>query len=415
MANKKKKEVYHAKPLNENKRNIIAALIDEYDIETADDIQEALKDLLGGTIKSMMEAEMDDHLGYESYERSDNDNYRNGTKKKKVRGNYGEIEIDVPQDRHSTFEPQVVKKRQKDISDIDSKIISMYARGLTTRQISEQIEEIYGFECSEGFISDVTDKILQDISDWQNRPLDEIYPIMFIDAVHFSVREDHIIKKLAAYVILGVTLDGRKDVISLQIGENESAKYWLGVLNDLKNRGVRDVMIICADGLTGIKEAIQAAFPKTEYQRCIVHQIRNTLKYVPYKDKKAFATDLRSIYLAPNEEQGRENLARVSEKWSEKYPNAMKSWENNWDVLTPIFKFSSDVRKVIYTTNAIESLNSTYKKLNRQRSVFPGETALLKSLYLSTLQATKKWTQPLRNWAKVYGEFSIMYEGRLPV
>ena len=415
MANKKKKEVYHAKPLNENKRNIIAALIDEYDIETADDIQEALKDLLGGTIKSMMEAEMDDHLGYESYERSDNDNYRNGTKKKKVRGNYGEIEIDVPQDRHSTFEPQVVKKRQKDISDIDSKIISMYARGLTTRQISEQIEEIYGFECSEGFISDVTDKILQDVSDWQNRPLDEIYPIMFIDAVHFSVREDHLIKKLAAYVILGITLDGRKDVISLQIGENESAKYWLGVLNDLKNRGVRDVMIICADGLTGIKEAIQAAFPGTEYQRCIVHQIRNTLKFVPYKDKKAFATDLKTIYLAPNEEQGLENLARVSEKWGEKYPNAMKSWEKNWDVLTPIFKFSADVRKVIYTTNAIESLNSTYKKLNRQRSVFPGETALLKSLYLSTLQATKKWSQPLRNWAKVYGEFSIMYEGRLPV
>ena len=414
MANKKK-EVYHVKPLNENKKNIIAALIEEYDIETASDIQEALKDLLGGTIKSMMEAEMDDHLGYESYERSNNDNYRNGTKKKKVRGNYGEFEIDVPQDRQSTFEPQIVKKRQKDISDIDSKIISMYARGLTTRQISEQIEEIYGFECSEGFISDVTDKILQEITDWQNRPLDDIYPIMFIDAVHFSVREDHIIKKLAAYVILGITLDGRKDVISLQIGENESAKYWLGVLNDLKNRGVKDVMIICADGLTGIKEAIQAAFPVTEYQRCIVHQIRNTLKYVPYKDKKAFATDLKTIYLAPNEEQGRDNLARVTEKWSDKYPNAMKSWEQNWDVLTPIFKFSADVRKVIYTTNAIESLNSTYKKLNRQRSVFPSDTALLKSLYLSTLQATKKWTQPLRNWAKVYGEFSIMYEGRLPI
>ena len=393
MANKKK-EVYHVKPLNENKKNIIAALIEEYDIETADDIQEALKDLLGGTIKSMMEAEMDEHLGYESYERSDNDNYRNGTKKKRVRGNYGEFEIDVPQDRNSTFEPQVVKKRQKDISDIDSKIISMYARGLTTRQISEQIEEIYGFECSEGFISDVTDKILQEIADWQNRPLDEIYPIMFIDAVHFSVREDHIIKKLAAYVIMGITMDGRKDVISLQIGENESAKYWLGVLNDLKNRGVKDIMIICADGLTGIKEAIAAAFPETEYQRCIVHQIRNTLKYVPYKDKKAFATDLRTIYLAPNEEQGRANLARVTEKWSAKYPNAMKSWEKNWDVLTPIYKFSADVRKVIYTTNAIESLNSTYKKLNRQRSVFPSDTALLKSLYLSTLQATRKWNQP---------------------
>lgn len=413
MANRKK-EVYKVKPLNENKKNIIAALIDEYNIETAEDIQEALKDLLGGTLKSMMEAEMDEHLGYESYERSNNPNYRNGTKTKTVRGNFGEIELAVPQDRDSTFEPKIVKKRQKDISDIDQKIISMYVRGLTTRQISEQIEELYGFECSEGFISDVTDKILQDITDWQNRPLDDIYPILFIDAVHFSVREDHIIKKLAAYVILGVTLDGRKDVISLQIGENESSKYWLGVLNDLKNRGVKDIMIICADGLTGIKEAINTAFPKTEYQRCIVHQVRNTLKYVPYKDKKAFATDLKSIYLAPNEQQGHENLERVAEKWSEKYPNALKSWEQNWDVLTPIYKFSSDVRKVIYTTNAIESLNSTYKKLNRQRSIFPNDTALLKALYLATLQATKKWGQPLRNWAKVYGEFSIMYEGRLP-
>ena len=413
MANRKK-EVYKVKPLNENKKNIIAALIDEYDIETAEDIQEALKDLLGGTLKSMMEAEMDEHLGYESYERSNNPNYRNGTKTKTVRGKFGEIELAVPQDRDSTFEPKVVKKRQKDISDIDQKIISMYARGLTTRQISEQIEELYGFECSEGFISDVTDKILQDITDWQNRPLDDIYPILFIDAVHFSVREDHIIKKLAAYVILGVTLDGRKDVISLQIGENESSKYWLGVLNDLKNRGVKDIMIVCADGLTGIKEAINTAFPETEYQRCIVHQVRNTLKYVPYKDKKAFATDLKSIYLAPNEQQGHENLERVAEKWSEKYPNALKSWEQNWDVLTPIYKFSSDVRKVIYTTNAIESLNSTYKKLNRQRSIFPNDSALLKALYLATLQATKKWGQPLRNWAKVYGEFSIMYEGRLP-
>lgn len=410
----RKKEVYKVKPLNENKKNIIAALIDEYDIETAEDIQEALKDLLGGTLKSMMEAEMNEHLGYESYERSNNPNYRNGTKTKTVRGNFGEIELAVPQDRDSTFEPKVVKKRQKDISDIDQKIISMYARGLTTRQISEQIEELYGFECSEGFISDVTDKILQDITDWQNRPLDDIYPILFIDAVHFSVREDHIIKKLAAYVILGVTLDGRKDVISLQIGENESSKYWLGVLNDLKNRGVKDIMIVCADGLTGIKEAINTAFPETEYQRCIVHQVRNTLKYVPYKDKKAFATDLKSIYLAPNEQQGHENLERVTEKWSEKYPNALKSWEQNWDVLTPIYKFSSDVRKVIYTTNAIESLNSTYKKLNRQRSIFPNDSALLKALYLATLQATKKWGQPLRNWAKVYGEFSIMYEGRLP-
>lgn len=411
----KKKDVYHVKPLTEGKKNIIASLIEEYDIETADDIQEALKDLLGGTIKTMMEAEMDEHLGYESYERSSNDNYRNGTKRKKVRSNYGEFEIDIPQDRNSSFEPQVVKKRQKDISEIDQKIISMYARGLTTRQISEQIEEIYGFECSESFISDVTDKVLQDIEDWQNRPLDDIYPILFIDAVHFSVRDDNIIRKLAAYVIMGINCDGMKDVISLEIGENESSKYWLGVLNSLKNRGVKDVMVICADGLSGIKEAISAAFPNTEYQRCVVHQVRNTLKYVSYKDMKEFASDLKKIYLAADETKGKEQLECVTEKWNSKYPNSMKSWHKNWDVLTPIFKFSSDVRKIIYTTNAIESLNSTYKKLNRQRAVFPSNKALLKALYLSTLQATGKWTQPIRNWGKAYGEFSIMYEGRMPL
>lgn len=414
MANKK--EVYKVKPLTEGKEKIIASLIEEYDIKTADDIQEALKDLLGGTIKSMMEAEMDDHLGYKNYERTEDrepgDNYRNGTKTKKVRSNYGEFEIDVPQDRNGSFEPQIVKKRQKDISEIDQKIISMYARGLTTRQISDQIEEIYGFECSEGFISDVTDKILKDIEDWQNRPLDDIYPILFIDAVHFSVREDNRIKKLAAYVILAITMDGKKDVISLQIGENESSKYWLGVLNELKNRGVKDVMVICADGLTGIKEAITAAFPQTEYQRCIVHQVRNTLKYVPYKDMKPFAADLKTVYLATDEKKALEQMDRVEEKWSGKYPGALKSWRQNWDAISPIFKFSTEVRKIIYTTNAIESLNSTYKKLNRQRSVFPSDQALLKALYLSTLQATKRWYLPIRNWGKVYGEFSVMYEGR---
>ena len=408
----KKKEVYHVKPLNERKRNIISSLLEEYDIETADDIQEALKDLLGGTIKSMLESEMDEHLGYKNYERNDNNNYRNGTKKKTLRSNYGEFEIDVPQDRQSSFEPEVVKKRQKDISNIDQKIISMYAKGMTTRQIAEQMEEIYGFECSESFISNVTDKIIAEIEDWQKRPLDEVYPIVFIDAVHFSVREDNRIKKLAAYVILGYSKDAMKEILSLEIGENESSKYWLGVLNNLKNRGIKDIMVLCADGLSGIKEAINAAFPETEYQRCIVHQVRNTLKYVAYKDMKPFANDLKGIYLAPDEKTGYEELEKVRKKWEKIYPNVMKSWELNWDVLSPIFKFSKDVRKVIYTTNAIESLNSTYKKLNSQRSVFPSDKALLKSLYLASSEATKKWTQPLRNWGKVYGEFSIMYEGR---
>ena len=413
MARREKKPV-HKVVMTEGKRNIIQQLLREYDIETAEDIQDALKDLLGGTIKEMMEAEMDDHLGYQKSERSDSDDYRNGYKSKRVNSSYGSMDIDVPQDRKSTFEPQIVKKRQKDISDIDQKIISMYAKGMTTRQISETIEDIYGFETSEGFISDVTDKILPQIEDWQNRPLDEVYPILYIDAIHYSVRDNGVIRKLAAYVILGINTEGKKEVLSITVGDNESSKYWLSVLNELKNRGVKDILIICADGLSGIKEAIAAAFPKTEYQRCIVHQVRNTLKYVPDKDRKAFASDLKTIYHASDEEKARLALDRVTEKWTAKDPNSMKRWYDNWDAITPIFKFSPDVRKVIYTTNAIESLNSTYRKLNRQRSVFPSDTALLKALYLATFEATKKWTMSIRNWGQVYGELSIMYEGRLP-
>lgn len=413
MANRKK-EVYKVQPMTEGKRNIIRGLIDEYGIETAEDIQAALRDLLGGAIKEMMESEMDEHLGYEKSERSDNDDYRNGYKKKRINSSYGSMEIEVPQDRQSSFEPQVVKKRQKDISDIDQKIISMYAKGMTTRQISDTLMDIYGFEASEGFISDVTDKLLPQIEEWQTRPLDSVYPVIFIDAIHYSVRDNGVIRKLAAYVMLGISVEGKKEVLTIQVGENESSKYWLSVLNELKNRGVKDILIICADGLTGIKEAIAAAFPDTEYQRCLVHQVRNTLKYVADKDKKMFSADLKKIYNAASEQSGRDMLDTVSEKWSDKYPNAMKSWYKNWDAITPIFKFSSDVRTIIYTTNAIESLNSQFRRLNAQRSVFPSDQALLKALYLSTFEATKKWTMSIRNWGKVYGELSIMYEGRLP-
>lgn len=412
MAREKKN--VHKVEMTEGKRSIIQMLLQEYDIESAQDIQDALKDLLGGTIKEMMEAEMEDHLGYGKSQRSGNEDYRNGYKKKQVNSRYGSMEITVPQDRKSTFEPQVVKKRQKDISDIDQKIISMYAKGMTTRQISETLDDIYGFEASEGFISDVTDKIMPQIEDWQNRPLSEVYPVLYIDAIHYSVRDNGIIRKLAAYVILGINQDGYKEVLTIETGENESAKYWLSILNGLKNRGVKDILIICADGLTGIKEAISAAYPQTEYQRCIVHQVRNTMKYVADKDRKPFAADLKTIYQSPTEEKALEALERVTETWSTKYPNSMRSWKQNWDSISPIFKFSSDVRKVIYTTNAIESLNATYRKLNRQRSVFPRYSALLKALYLSTFEATKKWTMPLRNWGQVYGELSIMYEGRLP-
>ena len=410
----KPKKPVHKVEMTDGKRNIIRMLLEEYDIESALDIQDALKDLLGGTIKEMMESEMDEHLGYEKSQRSDNPDSRNGYKSKQVNSRYGSMEIQVPQDRDASFEPKIVKKRQKDISEIDQKIIAMYAKGMTTRQISETLMDIYGFEASEGFISDVTDKILPDIEDWQNRPLSNIYPILFIDAIHYSVRDNGVIRKLAAYIILGINGDGKKEVLSIHVGENESAKYWLSILNELKNRGVQDILILCADGLTGIKEAIAAAFPKTEYQRCIVHQVRNTLKYVSEKDRKAFAVDLKTIYHASSEEKGQEALERINQKWAPKYPGALRSWAKNWGALSPIFKFSPDVRKVIYTTNAIESLNATYRKLNRQRSVFPSDTALQKALYLATFEATKKWRLPLRNWGLVYGELSMMYEGRLP-
>ena len=289
----------------------------------------------------------------------------------------------------SIDQPKAIKKIAGGV-DIEQKIISLYAKGMTTRQISETIKDIYGFEVSDGMVSDITDRLLPQIEDWQKRPLDEVYPIVFIDAVHFSVRDNGQIRKLAAYVILAVSMTGHKEVLSIHIGENESAKYWLGVLNELKNRGVKDILVICADGLTGMKEAVSAAFPQTELQRCIVHQVRNTLKYVGAKNKKEFANDLKTIYHAPSEETALKQLERVTEKWEKDYPNAMKSWYKNWDVISPIFKFSADVRKVIYTTNAIESLNSGYRRLNKQRSVFPSDTALLKALYLATHEITKK-------------------------
>ena len=347
---------------------------------------------------------MDEHIGYEKSERSDEfdleRNYRNGYKNKRVNSSYGSMSIDVPQDRNSSFEPNVVKKRRKDISDIDRKIISMYAKGMTTKQISETIEDIYGFEASESFISDVTDKILPHIEDWQNRPLEAVYPIVFIDAIHFSVREDGVVQKRAAYVVLGIDADGSKDVLTIDVGENESSKYWLSVLNSLKNRGVQDILILCSDGLTGIKDAISAAFPKTEHRRCIVHMVRNTLKYVANKDMKSFAKDLKTIYTAPDEKAALTQLDQITDKWSPQYPYAMKRRSNNRNAISPIFKFSGDVRTAFYTTKAIESLNSTLRRLNRRRSVFSGSQALLKALYLATFEATCKWTMPLRNWEK---------------
>lgn len=398
---------------SEGKQNIIQALIQEYDIKSAGDIQDALKDLLGGTLQNMLTSELEDHLESNSMKDSDYKNSKNGYKGKTLRSKHGKIPIDVPQARISDFEPTIVPKHKRDIFDIEDKIIAMYAKGLSTRQISDHVQDIYGFDVSEGMVSSITNKLIPEIELWQNRVLARVYPIIFIDAIHFSVREDSIVKKLAAYIILGIDKEGRKDVLSIQVGENESSKYWLNILNQLKNRGVEDIFLICADGLTGIKEAIEVAFPKAEYQRCIVHVIRNTLKYVADKDKKELCQDLKTIYHATDEETGYARMLEIKDKWTKKYPSAIKRWDENWDVISPMFKFSLEVRKVIYTTNSIESLNSSYRRLNRGRSVFPNSNALLKALYMATLEITKTWNMPIRNWGLVYGEFSIMYPERL--
>lgn len=397
----------------EEKKELLLNLIEMYDIETAADLQDALKDLLGGTIQTMLEQEINEQIKAKEEADPEYNDSRNGFKDKTLRSSMGEIPIRVPQDRNSDFEPKVVPKYQRDISQIEGKIIAMYARGMSTRQISDQIKDIYGFEVSEGLVTEITNQLLPEIEAWQKRPLSGVYPIVFIDAVVFNVRENNVIRKQAAYIILGISEEGHKEVLSITIGEAESAKFWLSVLNELKNRGLKDIFVLCADGLSGIKEAIAAAYPMTEYQRCIVHVVRNTLRYVADKDKKAFAKDLKTIYHAPNEEQGYARTQAVTEVWEKKYPGCMRRWADNWDVISPMFKFSAVVRKVIYTTNAIESLNSGYRRLNRARSVFPSGTALLKALYLATFELTKKWTLPVRNWGMVHSELSIMYPGRM--
>lgn len=402
-----------ASRLTEEKRNLIGELISLYDIKNGKDIEEALKDLLGGTLQSMLEAELTEQMAENKQEDPEYSDSRNGYKSKTLRSSMGEIPISVPQDRNSDFEPMVIPKYKRDITDIEGKVIRMYSRGLSTRQISDQIQDIYGFEMSEGMVTAITNRLLPEIEAWQKRPLLSVYPILFIDAIVFNVRDNGIMRKSAAYVILGINEEGRKEVLSITVGETENAKLWLAALNELRNRGVQDVFVICADGLTGIKEAIAAAFPHAEYQRCIVHMVRNTLKYVADKDRKVFANDLKTIYHAPDEQSAISRLEAVSAAWNGKYPGCMKRWSESWDTISPMFKFSQNVRQVLYTTNAIESLNSGYRRLNRGRNAFPSDTALLKALYLATWELTKKWTLPVRNWGQVYAELSVMYPNRL--
>ena len=412
MANRKK-EVYKPKPMTEGKRNLIQGLLQEYDIQSAEDIQDALKDLLSGTIQDMLETEMDDHLGYDRYERSGEPNYRNGMKSKTVRSKYGEFQVDVPQDRQSSFEPQILPKRQKDISSIDDKIISMYAKGMTTGDIESHMRELYDIDISDSTISRITDKILPIVKEWQERPLEEVYAVVFMDAIHYHVRSEGRIVKRAVYIALGIDMNGKKNVPGMYVGENESAKFWLSIMNGLKNRGVEDILIACVDGLNGFPQAIEAVYPKTEIQQCIIHQIRNSTKFVSYKDIKKLMADLKLVYAAPTEETALNELELFKDKWDSKYPKIYKSWHDNWATLSTYFKYPEAVRRLIYTTNAIEGFNRQLRKVTKSKAVFPSDDSLLKMLYLATMDITKKWTGHRQDWGQIHSQLEIYFEERL--
>lgn len=402
------------KEKNDNGKEILKLLQENYELNTAQDLSSAIKNMFKDALQEMMNAEFDNSMGYSKYDKkADKTNYRNGSTKKNLKSEFGEFEFETPRDRNGEFKPKIVPKNTRDVSGIEDKIISLYARGLTTREINEQIQDLYGIEVSATMVSNITDQIISEIKEWQERPLDSVYPIIFIDAVHFSVREENRVVKKAAYIVLGINKDGYKEIIGIWIGENESSKFWLGVLNDLKQRGVIDILIMCSDNLTGIKQAIETAYPKTIQQRCIVHMIRNSVKFVSYKDLKEFCKDLKKIYTSKNEKQGYEELQKVKEKWKDKYISAFKTWEENWEDICPFFQFSEPIRKIMYTTNTIESLNRQFRKYTKTKSVFSTDMSLLKCLYLSTKNITRKWTAPYQNWGPILSELSIMFDGRI--
>lgn len=396
-------------------KEVVQEIIKGNNFQNPGEVLAFLKDAFKDVLQEMLEAEMDVKLGYSRDEASkkNTDNSRNGYTPKTVRSELGPVQLDIPRDRKGEFEPKIVPKYKRDVSGIEEKVISLYARGMSTRDIHDQIKDLYGVEISAEMVSKITERIVPEIKEWQNRPLDPIYPFIFMDAIHYKIREDNRILNRAAYVVLGVNLEGNKDIIGIWIGENESSKFWLGVLNELKNRGVEDVLMFCVDGLTGLKDAITAAFPKAEVQRCIIHQLRNSFKYVSYKDLKAFSKDFKDVYTAVSEDAALESLCELKDKWGRQYPYAFRSWEGNWDVLSPFYKFPGEIRKIIYTTNIIEGLHRQFRKVTKTKSVFPTDSSLEKMLYLASMNVMKKWTQRYRNWDQVLSQLMIMFQGRL--
>lgn len=377
-----------------------------------------MKKLLKDVMQQLLEAEMDEHLGREKYERSeeedsDSKNYRNGHSKKNIYTSYGEVPIDVPRDRNSEFNPQTIGKYKTDCNELDKKIIGLYARGMSTRDIQSELEDLYGIDVSPSMISKITDKVMSSAAEWQNRMLDPIYPIVYMDAVHFKVRDEHRIVSKAAYICMGIDMEGYKDILGIWIGEAEGAKFWLGVCNDLNNRGVKDILIACMDGLKGLPDAIKAVFPDVCIQNCVVHQIRNSMRYVSYKHRKEFMKDLKLVYKADTEEIALTQLDNLKEKWDHTYGAVIDSWYDNWDKLSTYFQYTKEIRKMIYTTNMLEGFNRQLRKFTKTRTVFPTDDSLRKSLYLATEQVMKKWTSPLPNWGITLMKLEIIFKERI--
>lgn len=378
--------------------------------------QGLLKRFTKAVLERALGGELTEHLGYEKHDPAGrgSGNSRNGTTAKTLKGKSGEIQVDVPRDRNGTFEPQIVKKHQTRFDGFDDKILSMYARGMTTRDIQGHIEEIYGVEVSPTLISNVTDGVMEEVKTWQNRPLDAVYPILYLDALHVKIRDAGHVQNRAIYVALGVQLEGHKEVLGLWAGQAEGAKFWLQVVTELKNRGVQDIFIACVDGLKGLPQAIETVFPKAQVQLCIVHLVRNSLNYVSWKERKAVAADLKPIYGAATSDDAWQRLESFAEKWDGRYPSISQIWRRNWDQVSPFFAYPTEIRKVIYTTNAVESLNMSLRKVIKTRGSFPNEEAAMKLLYLGLERAAKKWTRPVLDWKAALNRFAILYEDRLP-
>lgn len=385
-------------------------------VKNGTDIKSIMRDMMSVLLEGALDGELDEALGYSKYDYKNKDtgNSRNGHSQKTMHTSYGDVDINIPRDRAGEFEPQLIKKYQNTISqDMEEQIISMYAKGMTTSDIEAHMQDLYGLSVSDSTISRITDKILPMVHEWQERPLDDIYAVIFMDAIHYHVRSEGRIIKKAVYIVIGINMEGRKDVLGMYVGENESAKYWMSVINGLKNRGIKDILIACVDGLNGFPQAIEAAFSDTEIQQCIIHQIRNSTRYVSYKDIKNVMADLKLVYSAVDEEHAAAALDMFGEKWDNKYPKIYKSWHDKWPLLSTYFKYPEAVRRLIYTTNAIEGFNRQLRKVTKAKTIFPSDDSLLKMLYLAMTDITKKWTGRRQDWSQIRAQLEIYFEDRI--